>query len=826
MSNLSDQNTTSQAEIGKTNKGDTVTIAGYEAHRRGHPETPVIPHRSDDELDAANLAKLRSAGLPISHLDEALEGYNIGCARVFKDMLNLLAKRTVPCRYVDRKRIPIIGEEQVTALVFLYPDLTKQGEVYDYKRFVRIRYAAKDKSQRPTSYCQPEKVNTWQSTTEPYFLQTKEIWDRIHDPKQIILSTEGELKSIAVGLAGYACISFPGCDMWHTKDSNRLHESLDPNGPWKKWALPLIGKTFYLLPDADYRWKERVKKAFNEYAQALRRAGAIVYIIHLPDSPAEKDWKGIDDYLFSLLGPAWAGDPKLVSLANAAVKDLIDNRSERISGDPPFSPFSLMPVTERLVQKSSVPQHRRLVATIQNCVKQEVFGIIKRTRDSYILVERYSGKKNESGRTSGVCEEIYNESVEEYNWGINNAMENGLLEGEAPAMDPRFPAAVLAQYYNKLQHCELDTFIEPYSGVDDDDKCVGIRGGIINLTKCFENGVKWENRATWLLPPTDKWVSLTRLNTTFSNIQDEPQCPLFMETITNAFAGDAESISCLQLCMGKIVTSPIFVGKPQKFFSMYGAAGSGKSTIIELITELVGKTGVVTLDEDSDSRFAASELPGKKLIMFRDTEEHFSIKMGSLIKRIVGEDTIRVERKNAHAQEFDIRAEIVTVGNDPPVIPMNSEALRRRAVFLKFVNAIKNQNSYAKPKMISEELAGILLWSLRGAARLWNGENILTPRLALADLEDIIDDFIPEKQFIIAQLIRKPGAFLSNSKLMEAYQSWLIERRKTINKLSMRKLNRYVREHFNIDGTTTERVDGDTERGFTGLATRDQPTPY
>ena len=87
----------------------------------------------------------------------------------------------------------------------------------------------------------------------------------------------------------------------------------------------------------------------------------------------------------------------------------------------------------------------------------------------------------------------------------------------------------------------------------------------------------------------------------------------------------------------------------QKFLILNGCGGTGKSTLIRLIESIVGdeNTAHVSLSELSE-RFATYGLKGKLLNTCADIETSV-LGETAVIKKLVGEDTIRAERKGHDA---------------------------------------------------------------------------------------------------------------------------------------------------------------------------------
>ena len=156
---------------------------------------------------------------------------------------------------------------------------------------------------------------------------------------------------------------------------------------------------------------------------------------------------------------------------------------------------------------------------------------------------------------------------------------------------------------------------------------------IINLKNIFfdvaENKIK---------PHTPEYVSTTQLN---ANYEEAAVCPNFRKFLYTVTEGNFEQINLIQEIIGYLL---ILVTSAQKCFIFYGKAASGKSVLLNVITELLGKNNVsnVALQNLSD-RFKTAELRGKHVNIFADLPD-IEIKDTGIFKALVGEDYINCEK--------------------------------------------------------------------------------------------------------------------------------------------------------------------------------------
>lgn len=123
--------------------------------------------------------------------------------------------------------------------------------------------------------------------------------------------------------------------------------------------------------------------------------------------------------------------------------------------------------------------------------------------------------------------------------------------------------------------------------------------------------------------------------------------------------------------------------RQQKFLILVGSGGSGKSTLIRLLETVLGEENLshVSLKELSQ-RFASVGLLGKLLNSCADLEIS-ALEDTSVIKKILGEDSLRGEFKGKDAISFKSYAKMIFSTNELPlVLSERSNGFFRRVMVL------------------------------------------------------------------------------------------------------------------------------------------------
>ena len=153
----------------------------------------------------------------------------------------------------------------------------------------------------------------------------------------------------------------------------------------------------------------------------------------------------------------------------------------------------------------------------------------------------------------------------------------------------------------------------------------------------------------------------------------------------------------------------------QKCFILTGEARSGKSTLINVIGEiLLGQDNVSNISWQAlNEKFKPAELFGKLANTFADLPTK-NIYDNGIFKALVGEDAITVEKKHRDPFSFRSTARLIFSCN---TIPQNygdkSEGFYRRLIIIKFNHSVPEEN--CDPNLLNNlrgEADGIFVFAL------------------------------------------------------------------------------------------------------------------
>lgn len=230
-------------------------------------------------------------------------------------------------------------------------------------------------------------------------------------------------------------------------------------------------------------------------------------------------------------------------------------------------------------------------------------------------------------------------------------------------------------------------------------------------------------------------------------------------------------------------------GDVQKFLELIGSGGTGKSTLIRLLVEFIGKENHAATDLKNleQNKFEAAALYGKRLVLISDSSRYGG--EVSTLKALTGGDPIRIEKKNIQQSGSFIYSGVVVIASNEAIqtADYTSGLIRRRMPVnfnQKVTDADKQKWAAAGgiEAAMHNELPGLLNWvmqmteaEVKAAIGGINGQMTQTQREHLIDTNKIagwLDDNIVIEPCSVVYV----GASTAKKDITEAGQM----RRKTL----------------------------------------------
>jgi len=263
----------------------------------------------------------------------------------------------------------------------------------------------------------------------------------------------------------------------------------------------------------------------------------------------------------------------------------------------------------------------------------------------------------------------------------------------------------------------------------------------------------------------------SHLSTFGSSINYNPNadCPVFKEFLTDLF--DDETIKFVQEWLGYTLSCS---HKANAFLIGVGAGANGKSTLFDVLAQLVGIENVSSAPlSNFNSEFGLEPLIGKKLNLATESDVD-AFKTGKLKALTAGED-ISINRKNKMEITTKLPTKLVFLMNELPLLSDDSFGFERRLLILPFDKTFTEaEQDKDLPKKLSSELEGILNWSLEGLKRLIANNYSFTVSKPMQDAKELyLGVGNPIEKFVKECVVSEPANVLQAKDLIHAYMNWM-----------------------------------------------------
>lgn len=293
-----------------------------------------------------------------------------------------------------------------------------------------------------------------------------------------------------------------------------------------------------------------------------------------------------------------------------------------------------------------------------------------------------------------------------------------------------------------------------------------------NSLLCVLNGEL--NLRTGVLQPHDKKHLISKI--AHSEYTDKIDHPLWDRFLADIFDGDAELIRYIQKAVGYSLTGST---QEQCAFFLYGSGQNGKSTFLDVITEILGDYAVNIQPETIMVKQAQSgptsdiaRLKGARMVTTVEPNDGARLNEG-LLKQLTGGDKVTAAAKYENEFEFTPEFKLWMGTNYKPYIRGTDVGIWRRIHLIPFTVQIPEARRDKQLKhKLRQELPGILAWAVDGCL-LWQREGLKPPAVVVeASKEyksemDVLSSFLEE--------CCEDGGEVSAGDLYKTYSTWAKE---------------------------------------------------
>jgi len=501
-----------------------------------------------------------------------------------------------------------------------------------------------------------------------------------------------------------------------------LEATTNPGGasqPWLKlYTNALTGAQLILLPDNDDAGRKRVQTIVRAVGRACRMK--IVELPGLPPKGDVSDWIAAGhtrEDLIKIADDTPELEIKAFESLDFSQSASVENTSQVI-GSITF-PLTDMGNAERLIHHFG--KDLRFICDRKRWI---VWDGIRWTEDNTLQVERLAKETVRS---------IYREAEAVQDSQERKAIAKWALQSES---QERIAAMIrLAQSATSITTDKLDT--DPY-------------------LLCCKNGVIDLREGELLEPCRENYIT-KQIPVDYDQQAECPTLNRFLERVLP----DQSVRRYIQKAIGYTLSGDV---SEQCLFFLYGEGKNGKTTLVEIISELMGqyfvkaRSDILMIRRNAGIPNEVASLAGSRLVSVSEVSSGQKLDEG-LVKDLTGGDTLAARFLYGESFNFKAGFKLWLYGNHKPTIRGKDEGIWRRIRLLPFIVQIpgSERDGHLLDKL-RLELPGVLSWALEGFL-LWQKEGLHEPG-AVSDAvneyrreQDSLADFIAENCIIERQAI-------------------------------------------------------------------------
>lgn len=254
--------------------------------------------------------------------------------------------------------------------------------------------------------------------------------------------------------------------------------------------------------------------------------------------------------------------------------------------------------------------------------------------------------------------------------------------------------------------------------------------------------------------------------------------PLWDKFLLEIMDGDEDLIRYLQKAIGYSLSGST---REQCAFFLYGTGSNGKSTFLDVITELMGNYAlnaqpetVMVRNSSATTTSDIARLQSARFVTTTEPSEGMRLNEG-LIKQLTGNDAITA--RFLYGQEFQFKPEfkLWMATNHKPIIRGTDNGIWRRIHLIPFTVSITGDKvDKALPYKLKKELPAILDWAVQGCI-LWQKEGLSPPASVVEATKEYRAEMDIMNSFIECCIDEVRGSRERASEVFQAYAKWADE---------------------------------------------------
>jgi len=254
------------------------------------------------------------------------------------------------------------------------------------------------------------------------------------------------------------------------------------------------------------------------------------------------------------------------------------------------------------------------------------------------------------------------------------------------------------------------------------------------------------------------------------NYDPNATCSRWTQFLEEIFEDDEERIAIIQEFAGLcLVPDTSF----QKALIMVGEGANGKTTLIQVLEELLGRENISSVSlADLGNEFHRVRLHGK-LVNIASEIDPKTLEKSDYFKSIVTGDTISAAHKHKPAFDFRPVVRLIFACNRLPRVRDTSHGFYRRLIIIPFERRFEGDKADRHlSKNLLSELDGIFLWALQGLKRLYRRGHLTESQAVEEALADYMRYNNPLMAFVQDYCKLDPAGSTSKETLYSQYREY------------------------------------------------------
>jgi putative DNA primase/helicase len=268
--------------------------------------------------------------------------------------------------------------------------------------------------------------------------------------------------------------------------------------------------------------------------------------------------------------------------------------------------------------------------------------------------------------------------------------------------------------------------------------------------------------------PTDRITKIVP-----ADYDPEASCPRFLRFLKETLVDDAV-IKFVKRYSGYTLTG---MTRERLLAILYGFGKNGKTTLVELLHEVLGdyarNTDVETLliKKYQGVGNDVAALKGARFVSAAEVEKGRRL-AESKVKQLTGRDTVTA--RFLFGENFDFKPEfkLWLSTNNKPVIQGTDDAIWDRLRLIPFTQRFEGAKADPKlPDKLRDELAGVFAWTVEGCLE-WQEHGLEEPKTVTDATKQYREEMDTLAAFIEDRCVVREGVMVPATPLYKQYQVW------------------------------------------------------